>query len=111
MKSDLELQDHLMWRAGWCMDPVCLDRYPFYLKGMKLRMERGMRDAGKDAVKARDLEPAITAFAENSEHLTSTQTAEALLRLEELRLAVFTPEIKPKEKTSHQRFVKWLESL
>ena len=111
MKSDLQLQDHLLWRAGWVMDPVCLDRYPSYLKGMSLRMERGKRDAGKDAVKAKDLEPALTAFAEHSDRLTPRQTEEALLRLEELRLAVFTPEIKPAGKTSHQRFVKWLESL
>jgi ATP-dependent helicase HrpA len=111
LRTDLEFQQQLMWRAGWCMDPVCLERYPSYLKGIEVRIERALRNPAKDLQKFREMEPALDAFAGIADQCTPAQTGAALLQLEELRLALFSPEIKTSGKASPQRFLRWLENL
>lgn len=111
LRQDLELQQHLLWRAGWCSRVAQLERIPVYLKGMELRIERALRNPAKDAKKAQELEPALAAFAEHADRLSPEHTQEALDRLEELRVALFAPELGVQGKHSHQRFVKWLNEV
>ena len=111
LRSDLEVQRVVLWRPGWYMEPNCLNRYPFFLKAILIRIERASRSPEKDRAKFKELEPALDAFAEHADRLTSFQTKQALLQLEELRLATFAPELKTQGKRSHQRFKRWLETL
>lgn len=111
IQSDMELQAATLWAPGWCADPERLDRFPKYLKGMMLRIDRASRGTDKDYQKMKQLEPALTILSSRLERLSPNQLREAFLKLEELRLATFAPELKPHEKMSSQRFERWLDSL
>ncbi len=110
LRSDLELQAVTLWSPGWCADPVCLERYPKYLKGIELRIERANLAPDKDRKKQESLEPVLEQFAKTSPALSPGQVRQAFLKLEELRLSLFAPECRPHEKMSPQRFERWLES-
>lgn len=109
LRKDLELQATALWSPGWCADPLCLERYPKYLKGIMLRITRAAQDLQKDLQKQEKLEPVLTLFMEHAATLSAQQVREAFLKIEEFRLALFAPECKPHEKMSPQRFEKWLQ--
>ncbi len=107
-KRDLELQQSTLWAPGWLQHPDSLRRYPRYLQGIVRRVDRLQRDHAKDAMKQRELEPALALLSQHSDHLDAGQLREAFLKLEDLRLSLFAPELKPFEKISLQRFERWL---
>jgi ATP-dependent helicase HrpA len=111
VQRDMDLQEATLWSPGWCAEPICLQRYPKYLKGMLLRIERARQDAEKDLKKMENLEPLLTHLAKHTSQLSSAQLREAFLKIEEYRLALFAPECRPHEKMSPQRFERWIESL
>ena len=108
VRSDLELQQSTLWAAGWVKDPENLVRYPRYLQAILNRVERLRRDPAKDARKREDIEPALTLIAEAADRLTADQLREAFRKIEELRIAVFCPELRPHEKISLKRLETWL---
>ena len=108
-QADLELQQTLLWSAGWIRDPENLARYPVYLQGILNRIERLRRDPAKDARKQENLEPALEHLSNVTETFSSTQLRAAFRKIEELRLSIFCPECRPSEKISVQRFQTWLD--
>jgi len=109
--ADLELQMQTLWTPGWCRDPVCFHRYPRYLQGMKLRIERCEQSSAKDLRKLSELDPALTRFSQVLNRLSALQLREGFLKLQELRLATFAPELKSFEKISQKRFEDWIETV
>ncbi len=109
--ADLELQMQTLWTPGWCRDPVSFQRYPRYLEGMKRRIQRCDLNPSKDLRKLSELDPALTRFSEILSRLRPFQVREGFLKLQELRLATFAPELKCFEKTSLKRFEDWTRSL
>lgn len=107
---DLELQQTLLWAPGWCRDPENLQRYPRYLKAILVRLERAARGPAKDEKKQRDLQPALDLLSNASTTLPPEGLREAFRKIEELRLSIFAPELRPFEKMSATRFERWLES-
>ncbi|HEY6556386.1 MAG TPA: ATP-dependent RNA helicase HrpA [Polyangiaceae bacterium] len=73
-----------------------LDQYPRYLRAVQTRLARAVNDPRKDAEKAAPFAPLWTAFLAKRE---TTDQRDELLRvrwlLEELRVAIFAPELKP----------------
>lgn len=108
---DLELQQTTLWASGWIREPINLERYPTYLQGILRRCERARQDPAKDEKKRREFEPALTLLAEYSDKLSSNHLREAFRKLEELRLAVFAPELRTREKTSVTRLERWLKEI
>ncbi|WFB35931.1 ATP-dependent RNA helicase HrpA [Kiritimatiellota bacterium B12222] len=108
VQPDLELQAATLWYPGWCADPENLTRYPKYLKGMEMRIQRAKQDASKDHQKWTTLQPALDQLSTNAARLSPRQLRAAFLKIQELRLAIFAPECRPHEKMSVQRFSKWM---
>lgn len=111
LRQDIQLQETMLWTPGWCADPVCLQRYPRYLKGMLLRIARARQDMEKDRKKMEQMEPLLTRLSSCAARLSPTQLKEAFLKTEEMRLAVFAPECRAHEKMSLKRFEQWLSDL
>jgi len=111
LKSDLAMQFTTLWSPGWCSDPRCLDRYPTYLKGMFLRVQRAKLNMDKDLQKLTKLEPLLGLFSQYAEKMSPPQIREAFLKIEEYRLTLFAPECKPHEKMSPQRFERWIREI
>jgi hypothetical protein len=109
LQADLALQESMLWSPGWVRDPVCLNRYPKYLRGMLLRISRCLRDPQKDEFKQRGLDEVLESLAEHSGRLNPRGLREAFLKVEELRLTVFAPELRPHEKAGAARVIRWLE--
>ena len=107
-RADLELQWQTLWAPGWCRDPETLRRMPRYLKGVETRVERCVREPVKDARKLSELDPSLTRFSEALPALSPRGVRLALRKIQELRLAVFAPELRPHEKTGPARFERWL---
>jgi len=106
--ADLDLQQTTLWSPGWCADPENLRRYPRYLKGILVRLERARREPEKDRRKQTDLEPALEQLSAATPELSPARLRTAFRKIEELRLSVFAPELRPHEKISVQRFERWL---
>jgi ATP-dependent helicase HrpA len=106
--ADLELQQNTLWAPGWIRDPENLRRYPRYLQAILNRAARAKHDPQKDARKRADLDPALTLLAEHLDRLPPARLREAFRKIEELRIALLCPELKPHEKISLKRFETWL---
>lgn len=107
--SDLELQQTTLWAPGWVSDPINLQRYPRYLQATLLRIERLLRDPAKDARKRAELDPALTLIASAADRLPPAVLREAFRKIEELRIVLFAPELRPFEKMSLKRLESWLQ--
>ena len=108
VRADLELQQNTLWAPGWIRDPENLRRYPRYLQATLNRTARLRQDPQKDARKRADLDPALTLLAEHLDRLPPARLREAFRKIEELRIALLCPELKPHEKISLKRFETWL---
>ncbi|MGA0332630.1 MAG: ATP-dependent RNA helicase HrpA [Kiritimatiellia bacterium] len=111
LQTDLTLQSTMLWSPGWCMDVRMLSRYPVYLKGIQLRIQRAKQNPEKDRQKQQQLDPLLTLFSQHAAHLEPSQIREAFLKLEEYRLTLFAPECRPAEKMSLPRFERWLKDI
>jgi ATP-dependent helicase HrpA len=110
-RADLELQLQTLWPPGWSKNPEVFVRYPKYLQGIQVRIERCTRDNGKELRKLYELDPSLTLLSEHLGHLEPDQLRQAFLKLNELRLSIFSPELKPHEKISAKRFEQWLQQI
>ena len=82
------------------------DRHPL-LKHHGIRAfleEHGVGDLRKLA----ELDPSLTRFTEALPGLPPPVVRQGLGKLQELRLSIFAPELRPHEKISAQRFERWL---
>lgn len=109
--ADLDLQQNTLWAPGWIRDPENLRRYPRYLQAVLNRAARIKHDPQKDARKRAELDPALTQLAGHLERLPPARLREAFRKIEELRIALLCPELKPHEKISLKRFETWLNAL
>ncbi len=73
-----------------------LARYPIYLRAVRIRLERAALDPRKDARKAEPLTHVWNAFAVKRARARDERSVETLRwALEELRVAIFAPELVP----------------
>jgi ATP-dependent helicase HrpA len=95
---DMRDQLDALFPTGLITDAPLLQlaHYPRYLKAIRLRLTRALVDPRKDAAK---LEPLLAPLAlfQAKRHTASDQSSSRALgwALEELRVAVFAPELKP----------------
>lgn len=83
---------------GWIMGMTLarLAQLPRYLKAMQARLGRAVTDPRKDAAKLEPFAPLWTAFLAKASTYRDVEAARALRwELEELRVAIFAPELKP----------------
>jgi ATP-dependent helicase HrpA len=81
-----------------------LAHYPRYLKAIRARLTRAIADPRKDADKLATFSPAWTAYLAKKDAVKDRQSVEELRwAFEELRVAVFAPELKTAVPVSVQR--------
>ncbi len=103
---DIEAELNLYFRPGFFRTPELLERTPRYLKALEIRLRRAYDSPEKDRSKGEFLESYIRKYriaetavdgVENSPGLLSF-----LLLLEETRIAVYAPEIRPLTRCSEK---------
>lgn len=78
-----------------------LEQYPRYLRAAQTRLSRAVVDPRKDADKLAPFAPLWTTFLEKQPRARDARAAEALRwAFEELRVAIFAPELKPAKAVS-----------
>lgn len=94
---DLTAQLTLLFPEGLLRDVSLtqLAHYPRYLKAMRLRLSRALTDPRKDADKAAPFTPVWQRFLERAPSLPPLQATQLRWAFEELRVALFAPELKP----------------
>ena len=102
--SDAERQLHFLFRPGFLRGGDALNGYPRYLRGLAARLDRLNSNPAKDADKLEAIEPLVDRFFAAVASVDDVSHHPGLLDffvlLEELRLAQFSPEIRPKFKVS-----------
>ena len=111
---DITAQLELLMRPE-LVDQIELDRlehYPRYLRAAQTRLSRAITDPRKDADKLAPLLPVWNAYLEKQKRARDPAAARALyFDFEELRVAVFAPELKPAYPVSVVSIGRSLESL
>ncbi|MEE9367392.1 MAG: ATP-dependent RNA helicase HrpA [Pontiella sp.] len=104
---DLEMQLAFLFRPGFLQTLNVFDRYPRYLKAMKVRIQRLRNKPQQDIKKLGEIEPFQNRLNEKmleSEDISSAyDLLEFAMLLEEFRVNRFAPEIKTPIKISAQR--------
>jgi ATP-dependent helicase HrpA len=89
-----------------------LEQYPRYLRAAQTRLTRAISDPRKDADKLAPFSPVWAAFLERRAKVRDQQAARALYwEFEELRVAIFAPELKPAFSVSVTALARRLEQL
>ncbi|MDP1581065.1 MAG: DUF3418 domain-containing protein, partial [Candidatus Didemnitutus sp.] len=83
-----------------------LKHLPRYLKGMQLRAERARRDAAKDSLRARELQPFVQAVQRLGD-----EAGELRWLVEELRVSLFAQELGTAEPVSTVRLERALQEI
>ena len=91
---------------------VYLEQYPRYLRAAQIRLARAIVDPRKDAEKLSPVAPLWTKFLKLYPQLEDQSAGQSLRwAFEELRVAVFAPELKPAFSVSVQSLARELEAL
>ena len=113
--EDIELQLGFLFRPGFIRTPQLLQRYPRYLKALKIRLQRIRSNAQADLRKQADIEPFIDRLSEKMLETENINQAHRLIEfamfIEEFRVNRFAPEIKTPRKISAQRLEDIWQSL
>jgi ATP-dependent helicase HrpA len=89
-----------------------LEHFPRYLRAARARLERAIADPSKDASKLSTVAPLWTAFLARRASARDREAADALRwAFEELRVAVFAPELKTPVPVSAQKIAAELAAL
>jgi ATP-dependent helicase HrpA len=89
-----------------------LEQYPRYLRAAQTRLARAISDPRKDADKLAPFAPLWAAFLDKQAKVRDQQAARALYwELEELRVAIFAPELKPAFPVSVAAVARRIEQL
>jgi ATP-dependent helicase HrpA len=114
---DLRTQLEGLFRDGFIAD-VPLDRlasYPRYLRAMETRLGRAIADPRKDADKGAPLGPLEKRLATRKRALLAAErpddTVDLRWKMEELRVAIFAPELKPEGPVSVAKITAALDAL
>lgn len=103
---DAEQELKLYFRPGFFCTPELLKRTPHYLKALEIRLRRAFDSPEKDRQKGEWLESYIRKFRIADEAVKGVENSpgllDFLLLLEEARIAVFAPEIRPLTKCSEK---------
>ncbi|MBO4631238.1 MAG: DUF3418 domain-containing protein, partial [Lentisphaeria bacterium] len=103
-EQDIETELCLYFRPGFFRTPNLLERTPRYLKALQIRLQRALDAPEKDRLKGEWLESYIRKFriAEDAVHgvENSAGLQDFLLLLQETRISVYAPEIRPLVKCS-----------
>ena len=102
--ADVRRQLAFLFRVGFLNSTEALNGYGRYLRGLKIRLERMNSAPLKDEGKLEELNPLLERFHVAAETVTDISTHpqlnELFIALEELRLAIFSPEVRPNGKIS-----------
>ncbi len=92
---------------------AALAEFPRYLKGMRLRVERALRDPARDQARMLEIKPFADAVADARQRgvATSPQWQELRWELEELRISVFAQELGARGGISPKKLAQRLQSL
>jgi ATP-dependent helicase HrpA len=114
---DLRAQLDGLFRPGFIAD-VPLERlasYPRYLRAMETRLGRAIADPRKDADKGAPLAPLEKRLAARRRALAAAErpddTVDLRWKMEELRVAIFAPELKPEGPVSVAKLTAGLDAL
>jgi ATP-dependent helicase HrpA len=89
-----------------------LEQYPRYLRAAQTRLSRAISDPRKDADKLAPFAPLWAAFLDKRAKVRDQEAARALYwEFEELRVAIFAPELKPAFPVSVAAVARRLEQL
>lgn len=78
-----------------------LEQYPRYLRAAQVRLTRAVVDPKKDFVKSEPFAPLWTAFLEKQSTARNRSEIHRLFYcIEELRVAIYAPELKPAEQVT-----------
>ncbi|QSH41440.1 ATP-dependent RNA helicase HrpA [Lentisphaerota bacterium ZTH] len=113
--ADMKEQLQFLFRPGFVLEYAVWLRYPRYLKALRVRSERMISAPFKDREKMRSVELFSERFRLALQMVDNFNSAfelkEFWLLLEEFRIAVFAPEVKPLEKVSEKRLQKKWDDL
>ena len=89
-----------------------LERYPSYLRAAQIRLERAVTDPRKDAEKLVPFAPLWTTFLVKRARARDVDAARELRwQLEELRIAIFAPEVRAQPSISLSKVAAALAAL
>ena len=111
--DDLRRQLASLVHAGFLRDTPAdaLAQFPRYLKAMRLRAERALRDPTRDQARMLELRPFIDALEQAAAGRERSEAWQALRwDLEELRVQTFAQELGTKRPVSHKRLARQLEA-
>ena len=105
-ERDSEAELKLYFRSGFFRTPELFDRTARYLKALEIRLRRASDSPEKDRLKGAWLESFIRKFRIAEEAVKGVENSSGLLDflllLEEARIAVYAPEIRPLVKCSEK---------
>ena len=105
---DLDGEWSRLFAMGWMRRRDIWQRLPRYLAAIEKRLERMQRDHAKDRRKLEPLLPLQGALQQAWSDWHPALRQEAILLLQEWRIATFAPELRPHEKVSEKRIRLWL---
>ena len=113
--DDLRRQLASLVHAGFLRDTPAdaLAQFPRYLKAMRLRAERALRDPTRDQARMLELRPVIEALEQASASSNAASASWQALRwdLEELRVSLFAQELGARAGISPKKLAQRLASL
>ncbi len=115
-KADIERQLSFLFREGFMKNEIVWERYLRYSKAIKVRAERLKFSNAKDYQKMQEIIPFQDMLDERLDKLKNFDKAYGLMEfawyLQDFRIALFAPELKPFEKVSAKRLEKaWEDTL
>ncbi|MBO5724757.1 MAG: DUF3418 domain-containing protein, partial [Lentisphaeria bacterium] len=106
IREDVEMELENYFRSGFFKTPALLEQTPRYLKGLVLRLRRAADSPGKDLSKGEYLQSFIRKARLAQEAVGGLENSrglqEFLLLLQECRLSVYAPEIRPLTRCSEK---------
>ena len=111
--DDLRNQLAALVHAGFLRDTpaTALAQFPRYLKAMRLRAERALRDPVRDQARLLELRPFIDALDQQAGKRTSPQWQALRWDLEELRVSMFAQELGARGGISPKKLAQRLAAL
>ena len=111
--DDLRRQLAALVHAGFLRDTpaVALAQFPRYLKAMRLRAERALRDPTRDQARLLELQPFIDALDRESGKRQSPEWQALRWDLEELRVSMFAQELGARGGISPKKLAQRLAAL
>ena len=114
-KMDAEQELDLYFRPGFLKTPILLKRTERYLKALNIRLRRAFDAPEKDRMKGEMLESYIRKYRIAEEAVGGVEKSagllDFLLLLEEARISIYAPEIRPLMKCSENILAKAWQDL